>query len=127
MARRFDVAVQFGRRTVQTMVARTDGATIAVDASLGNNFGVTLAGNRTMGAPSNPTEDGQEIKFRIRQDATGSRTMTWTGGAGGYTFGTDIAAAPALSTAANKVDYISFKYDSTNNHWHCIGYSRGNQ
>lgn len=125
MARWYALQTRFLQRTVQAPVALTDAATILVDAALGNNYSVTLGGNRTMGAPSNATEDGQEIKFRIRQDATGGRTLAWTATAGGYSFGTDIAAAPAITTTASKVSYISFKYDSTANLWHCQGYARG--
>ena len=36
------------------VVGLTDAATIAVDASLGNDFRVTIAGNRTMANPANP-------------------------------------------------------------------------
>ena len=36
------------------VVGLTDAATIAVDASLGNDFRVTLAGNRAMANPANP-------------------------------------------------------------------------
>src|SRR6266436_2711166 len=46
-----------------TVVALTDAATIAVNASLGNDFRVTLGGNRTMGTPSNPA-DGEQIVFQ---------------------------------------------------------------
>ena len=52
----------------------TDAATIAVDASLGNDFRVTIAGNRTMGNPSNPT-DGQKIIFQVTQ-GTGGRSRS---------------------------------------------------
>ena len=48
------------------VVALTDAPAIAVDASLGNDFRVTLAGNRTMENPANPT-DGQKIVFQITQ------------------------------------------------------------
>jgi hypothetical protein len=37
-----------------------------VDASLGNDFRVTIAGNRTMGTPSNPT-NGEQIISQITQ------------------------------------------------------------
>lgn len=104
-------------------VALTDGSTISVDASLGNTFRVTLGGNRTMGAPSNPT-DGQKILFAIKQDGTGSRTVTWTSGTGGYSFGSDVTT-PTLSTAANKVDYVGFTYSSSASAWHCLAYARG--
>jgi hypothetical protein len=90
-----------------TPSALTDGATINVDASLSNNFKVTLAGNRTLANPTN-LGDGQVLNFKVKQDATGTRTLAygtnykWTGG-----------TAPVLSTAANAVDVITCWYDST--------------
>lgn len=114
-------AATFNKAVVETPVSLTDAATVAVDASLGNVFSVTLGGNRTMGAPSNAV-DGQKILFRIRQDGTGSRTLAWNAI---YTFGTDLAAAPTLTTTASKVDYIGFIYDSVNSHWHMLAYDRG--
>ena len=54
----------------------TDAATIAVNASLGDIFQVTLGGNRTIGVPTNPST-GQRITFVIDQDARGRRTLTW--------------------------------------------------
>jgi hypothetical protein len=54
----------------------TDAATIAIDASRSNAMKVTLAGNRAMGAPTNP-QNGQRIHFTIVQDGTGGRTLTW--------------------------------------------------
>lgn len=100
-------------KLVQTPVTLTDATTILVDASLGNLYRVTLGGNRTMGAPSNAT-DGQELLFEILQDATGSRTITWTSGAGGYAFD---APTPTLTTTANARDFIRFVYNSTANRW----------
>lgn len=104
------------------VVALTDAATIAVNAALGNEMDVTLGGNRTMGAPSNPA-NGQRLTFRIRQDATGSRTLTWTGGAGGYAFG--AGSAPTLSTAASACDLIAFDYDQVKNQWMSLGSALG--
>jgi hypothetical protein len=80
---------------------------------------VTIAGNRTMGAPSNPT-DGQKITFEIIQDATGSRTITWNAA---FSFGT--AGAPTLSTAANKRDLIGFVYSSSASKWLYAGSQLG--
>lgn len=108
---------------VVTPVALTDAATIAVNASLGNHFRVTLAGNRTMGAPSSPT-DGQKMLFEIIQDGTGSRTMAWTGGTGGYAFGTDVTS-PTLTTTINKRDFVGFVYNSTANLWFCLAVAKG--
>lgn len=93
------------------VAALTDGATIAVNAALGNVFTVTIAGNRTMGSPSNPV-NGQDIWFRITQDATGGRTMAWSSA---YQFGT--GGAPALSAAAGTTDELHFQYDSAQSKW----------
>ena len=68
------------------VVGLTDAATIAVDASLGNDFRVTIAGNRTMGNPADPT-DGQQIIFQVTQGTGGSFTLTW---GSGYEFSSDL-------------------------------------
>ncbi len=96
------------------VVALTDASTIAVNAALGNIFRVTLGGNRTLGAPSNPV-DGQEISFEITQDGTGTRTLAY---ASAYEFSTTISS-PTLSTAAGDVDMLSFRYSSVNSKWRC--------
>jgi hypothetical protein len=109
--------------TVKTL---TDAATIVgIDASLNSKFGVTLAGNRTMDIPSNPT-DGLSITFVIRQDGTGGRTLAWTAGAGGYAFAnaasvqgvklTDFDSLLAATPASGRVR-IGFIYDVTANRW----------
>lgn len=103
----------------------TDAATIAVDASAAHNgiFKATLAGNRTMGAPSGSPTDGQTIEFWIKQDATGSRTITWNSI---YLF-CDTVAEPTLSTTANYTDIVCFQYNSTLAKWMCtaalLGYA----
>jgi hypothetical protein len=97
-----------------TAVALTDAATILVNAALGNLFRVILGGNRTLGAPTNPT-DGQTIDFEITQDGTGSRTLAY---ASAYEFSTTLAS-PTLSTAAGKVDLLSFRYSSVATKWRC--------
>lgn len=86
-------------------VALTDGATISVDASLSNNFSVTLGGNRTLANPTNLTA-GMVLNFAIDQDATGSRTLA---------FGSlyKFAGVNTLSTAASAKDLISCYYDGT--------------
>lgn len=96
------------------VAALTDAATIAVDASLGNVFRVTLGGNRTLGAPANPV-DGQEIDFEITQDGTGSRTLAYNAA---YEFSTTLAS-PTLSTAAGDVDMLTFRYSAVNSKWRC--------
>lgn len=100
--------------------ALTDGATIATDASLGTVFTVTLGGNRTIATPTNP-RDGKRILYRLKQDGTGSRTVTW---GAGFRFGSTYPA-PTLSTTAGYTDYIEFVYNSTDARWDCIDYALG--
>lgn len=100
------------------VVALTDAVTIAVDASKGNHYRVTLGGNRTMGAPGNPA-DGQTVMFEVIQDGAGSRTLAWASGAAGYDFG--AGSAPTLSTAAGAIDLAGFKYSSTKGQWLALG------
>lgn len=59
-----------------TVVTLTDGASIAWDASQGNIYQVTLAGNRTLAAPT-LTELGKIYMLKVLQDATGSRTLAY--------------------------------------------------
>jgi hypothetical protein len=105
------------------VVALTDAATIAVNAAAGNDQRVTLGGNRTLGAPSNPV-DGQQVLFQITQDGTGSRTLAYTSGAGGYSFSAQLPS-PTLSIAAGAVDLLKFVYNLAKNRWLFIAYLGG--
>lgn len=89
-----------------TPVTLTDGANIAVDASLSNNFKVTLGGNRTLDNPTN-LADGMVLNFVIKQDGTGGRTLAF---GSKYDFGD--AGTPTLTSGANKIDFMSCYYDS---------------
>lgn len=59
-----------------TTQALVDGANIAWDASLGAVATVTIAGNRTMNAPTNLRIGGRYVLI-VTQDATGGRSLTW--------------------------------------------------
>lgn len=104
----------------RSVTALTDGATVTIDAADGNYFRITLGGNRTFAAPSNPI-DGQKIIVEIIQDGTGSRTITWNSV---FTFGTDVTS-PTLTTTANKRDFIGFVYNSTAAKWYCLAVAKG--
>ena len=54
----------------------TDAATIAVDAGKGPKYEVTIAGNRTLGNPTNLVA-GQQLAIVVKQDAVGSRTLAF--------------------------------------------------
>jgi len=87
--------------------ALTDASTIAVDMSVGNNFSVTLGGNRTLGNPTNLTA-GQSGVIFITQDGTGSRTLAYSS----Y-WDFPAATAPTLTTTANAVDVIVYTVRSS--------------
>jgi hypothetical protein len=87
------------RATITTL---TDGATIAPDFAVSNNYTVTLAGNRTIANPTNLVA-GQSGSIFLVQDGTGSRTAAW-GSYWDFAGGT----APTLSTAASSVDRIDY-------------------
>lgn len=101
-------------------VALTDAATIATDAALGRYFRVTLAGNRTLGNPTNAV-DGQKVVWELIQDATGSRTITL---GSNFALGTSIAAV-TLTTTASKRDFLGAIYNSTATKWYVIAFSKG--
>ena len=87
------------RASISTL---TDGATITPDFAVANNYTVTLAGNRTLAAPTNQVA-GQSGSIFIVQDATGSRTLAY-----GADWDFAGGAAPTLSTAANAVDRLDY-------------------
>jgi len=96
----------FTRAQTVTPVALSDAATVATNANLSNTFTVTLAGNRTLGNPTNMT-NGAIYNWRIRQDATGSRTLAY-----GSKFKWPGGTAPTLTTTASATDFISGQYFS---------------
>ena len=101
------VAQSFTKAQRGTPVALTDASTVAVDLSLGNNFTLTLAGNRTLAAPSNVTA-GQSGVIVVTQDGTGSRTLAYNSA---YKFAG--GTAPTLTTTASAVDVLAYYVESS--------------
>ena len=98
--------------------ALTDGATITPDTVNGDYQFVTLGGNRTFAAPLNPPASPsiKRILFRVRQDGTGSRTVTWNAI---YRFPNGLT--PILTTTINKTDYFSFLFNEVDTKWDLVG------
>ena len=86
-----------------------DVATIVPNFGANNNFAVTLAGNRFVDNPYNPTA-GQSGVISIVQDTTGGRTLSW-----GNTWKFQGNVAPTLSTSANAVDLLVYYVRTTSN------------
>jgi hypothetical protein len=85
----------------------TDGATITWDVIASPVAKVTLAGNRTLSAPSGTTPiAGQFVSLLIIQDGTGERTITWNAV---YEFAADTA--PTLTATASLGDLFTFRYN----------------
>lgn len=90
-----------------TPVALTSGTTVAIDASLSNNFKLTMTGACKLANPTHLTE-GMVLNFAIDQDATGGRALTfdtmfkWPGG-----------TVPTWVTTASAKNFISAYYDGS--------------
>lgn len=75
---------------------------ITVDLSLGNHYAVTLIGNVTFTFTNpSPTGNAMPIFFYLKQDATGSRLVTWPA-----SVVWPAGIAPFLTTVANRTDEI---------------------
>jgi hypothetical protein len=103
---KLDVVQAYSAAQRGTPVALTDATSIATNLALGNNFSVTLAGNRTLAAPTNIVA-GQSGAIIITQDATGSRTLAY---ASTWKFAAGIA--PSLTVTANAVDVLVYYVES---------------
>ncbi|OUV60489.1 MAG: hypothetical protein CBC88_02325 [Candidatus Pelagibacter sp. TMED128] len=85
----------------------TDQATITWDMATQSVCKVTLAGNRTLAAPTNGST-GQFASILVIQDGSGSRTITWNAV---YEFASDTA--PTLTTTASLGDLFTFRYNGS--------------
>ena len=89
-------------RAYNPITTLTDAASITSDFAIGNNFLVTLGGNRTLAAPSNAVA-GQSGSIYIIQDGTGARTLGYN-----TVFQFVSATVPTLSTGAGDVDMLVY-------------------
>ena len=104
-----------------TVVALTYASTLATDAEAGEIFDVTLTGNVTLSNPTNPVS-GKTLRWRIKQDGTGSRTVTL-----GNKFQIPSSATSPLpfSTAANAMDVLAATYHAGRDKWDIIAFVPG--
>lgn len=103
-----DSNILFAKKGYFAEQTLTDGATIDWNLSTQQVAKVTLAGSRTLNAPTNQ-QAGAFYSLAIIQDGTGSRTLTFNSA---YKF--TGATAPTLTTTASAKDIIIFKSDGTN-------------
>lgn len=98
----------------ETVIALTDGATVSVDAALGNNFRLTLGGNRTLANPTNLIQ-GQVLNFRLVQGGGGGFTLAY---GNKYKFSGGIL--PVLSVGAGSIDFMSCQWDANDDSLCCV-------
>lgn len=97
-----------------------DAATItitATDTTKGKVRVITLGGNRTIAFSG--FQANQSITLVLKQDGTGSRTVTWP------TMKWENVTAPTLTTTANRTDIITIYYDGTDYYGMVVGQNFG--
>ena len=102
---RLDTAQTYSRQQNTAATSLTDAATIDWDLNLAQAATLILGGNRTLANPTNMVAGGSYVLI-VKQDATGSRTLSY-GNAYKWAGGTP----PTLSTAANATDALFFFSD----------------
>jgi hypothetical protein len=85
---------------------------MSLNCDASNVFTTTLTANVTVAPTLSSPNDGQTINWRLRQDGTGNRTMTWPAA-----FDWPGGTVPTLSTAANAVDLLVATYFADTQLW----------
>jgi len=92
------------------IVTLADATSVVPNLNTSNVFAVTLAGNRTLAAPTNTsTNIGATGHIFIVQDATGDRTLSYNAA---YQF-PNGGRVPTLTTAASGVDVLFYAVRTT--------------
>lgn len=102
--------------TAARVVATTGSGAYTWTADAAQVLELTLTGNVSP-ITATGTVAGTSYVLYLKQDATGSRTATWSG------FKWASGAAPVLSTTGNAVDIFTFYYDGSA--MNCVGTSKG--
>ena len=91
---------------VETPYSANSSMAITLDLTNGTVQIITLTGNATITMPT--ATSGKSFIMFLKQDATGSRTVTWSTvkWAGG--------TAPTITSTASRLDLLSFFADGTN-------------
>lgn len=88
-----------------------DAPSITFNCQNGNAQSVTIAGNRSITAPTNAV-DGSELWLLVVQDGTGSRTLTWN-----TVFWFENGEAPTLASTPGGADVFLCRYNQALNKW----------
>jgi len=90
---------------IETLFTANTGTAITVDLANGTVQSLTLTGNATITMPT--AVAGKSFIIILSQDATGSRTVTWS------TVSWPSATAPTITSTASKKDIYSFFSNGT--------------
>jgi hypothetical protein len=107
---------------VPVVVTLNDGATVPVNAALGNDFRWSPgASGHTLSNPTNPA-DGQKIIVQVTQPASGGPyTIQYDTN---YLFTTGLPA-PTLSVTNSQVDILGFIYNAALGKWVFVAFLGG--
>jgi hypothetical protein len=94
-------------------------ANATINWSLGNVARITLTGNSVI--TNSGAVDGQKLLLELKQDGTGSRTVSFTSET---RFGTDITSI-TLSSTPSKTDKIGLIYNATDLKYDVIAFVKG--
>lgn len=103
--------IQAGAYTIRDAAAFSATA-MAINCLLSNVFSTVFTANVTVAPTIGSPGDGQTINWRIRQDATGGRTMTWPA-----SFKWPGGSPGVLSTAANATDLLVATFFADTGTW----------
>lgn len=87
-------------------VPLTDAATVATDCATGENFYVTLGGNRLIGNPTN-MKDGIVYSWKFIEDGTGGRQPSWD-----TKWDWSEEGPPTFNTTPGAINRVYAQYDA---------------
>jgi hypothetical protein len=96
------------------IVTLTDGATISTDAAAGKHFRVSIAGDRTLAAPTNATDGARRIWEVTASSANRNLTLA-TGTSGSFELTTNITSPITITNG--KTLFLGAIYNSTRARW----------
>jgi len=101
-----------GGANTPTVVLTFSATAMVMNCALSNSFTTVFTANVTVAPTFTNLRSSQTINWRITQDGTGSRTMTWPA-----SFKWPGAAVPTLSTVAGAVDLLTATYYPDTGFW----------
>jgi hypothetical protein len=111
--------VSFFNRRIQTILASATSGAVTCNWNNFDEIRVTLDANTTLTFIGG--NDGQGCTLKLKQDATGTRTLTM---ASSVRFNADIVSY-TTTAAANKADRLGFIYDSADNKYDFVSVIKG--